>query len=43
MRYNWQGAFGMGRNWVAGIEADIQGAGISDSADFPFGRPATFF
>jgi outer membrane immunogenic protein len=38
MGYNWQGAFGMGRNWVAGIEADIQGAGISDSADFPFGR-----
>jgi outer membrane immunogenic protein len=29
--YNWQGVFGMGRNWVAGIEADIQGSGIDDS------------
>jgi outer membrane immunogenic protein len=29
--YNWQGVFGMGRNWVLGVEADIQGSGIDDS------------
>jgi outer membrane immunogenic protein len=29
--YNWQGALGMGRNWVLGIEGDIQGSGIDDS------------
>jgi outer membrane immunogenic protein len=29
--YNWQGVFGMGRNWVVGIEGDIQGSGIDDS------------
>jgi outer membrane immunogenic protein len=29
--YNWQGLFGYSP-WVIGIEADIQGAGISDSA-----------
>jgi len=29
--YNWQGLFGYSP-WVVGIEADIQGAGISDSA-----------
>ena len=28
--YNWQGLFGYSP-WVIGIEADIQGAGISDS------------
>lgn len=31
--YNWQGLFGY-NPWVIGIEADIQGAGISDSAGF---------
>jgi outer membrane immunogenic protein len=31
--YNWQGAFGLGRNWVVGVEADIQGSGIDDSVD----------
>src|SRR5215468_3091353 len=35
--YNWQGALGLGSRWVLGIEADLQGAGISDSADFAFG------
>jgi len=30
--YNWQGALGMGHRWVLGIEADIQGSGIDDSA-----------
>src|SRR5215472_3907199 len=29
--YNWQGVFGLGHNAVLGIEADIQGAGISES------------
>jgi outer membrane immunogenic protein len=29
--YNWQGVFGMGGNWVVGIEADIQASGIDDS------------
>jgi outer membrane immunogenic protein len=29
--YNWQGVFGLGRNWVLGVEADIQGSGIDDS------------
>ncbi len=28
--YNWQGGLGFGRSWVFGIEADIQGADISD-------------
>jgi outer membrane immunogenic protein len=27
--YNWQGAFGLGRRWVAGVEADFQGSGIN--------------
>ena len=31
--YNWQGLFGFSP-WVIGIEADIQGAGISDSAGY---------
>jgi len=31
--YNWQGLFGYSP-WVIGIEADIQGAGISDSDDY---------
>jgi outer membrane immunogenic protein len=31
--YNWQGVFGMGSSWVAGVEADIQGSGIDDRAD----------
>jgi outer membrane immunogenic protein len=30
--YNWQGALGMGHNWVLGVEADIQGSGIDDTA-----------
>src|SRR5215475_6180515 len=30
--YNWQGLFGLSSSWVLGIEADIQGSGISDSA-----------
>jgi outer membrane immunogenic protein len=30
--YNWQGAFGLGSRWVLGIEADLQGSGIEDSA-----------
>jgi outer membrane immunogenic protein len=30
--YNWQGVLGLGRNWVLGVEADIQGSGIDDSA-----------
>jgi outer membrane immunogenic protein len=29
--YNWQGALGLGSPWVLGIEADLQGSGISDS------------
>src|SRR5262249_17791268 len=32
--YNWQGGFGLGRAWVFGIEADIQGADISDKDVF---------
>lgn len=32
--YNWQGLFGLGSPWVLGVEADIQGSGISDSAGF---------
>ncbi|MGA7326861.1 MAG: outer membrane beta-barrel protein [Rhodomicrobium sp.] len=32
--YNWQGVFGLASPWVLGIEADIQGSGISDSAIF---------
>jgi outer membrane immunogenic protein len=32
--YNWQGVFGLSSSWVFGIEADIQGSGISDSAFF---------
>jgi outer membrane immunogenic protein len=32
--YNWQGVFGLGSSWVLGVEADIQGSGISDSAVF---------
>jgi outer membrane immunogenic protein len=32
--YNWQGVFGLGPQWVLGVEADIQGSGISDSASF---------
>jgi outer membrane immunogenic protein len=35
--YNWQGVFGLGPQWVLGVEADIQGAGISDSAAFSDG------
>ncbi len=31
--YNWQGVLGLGRPWVLGIEADLQGSGISDSYD----------
>ena len=31
--YNWQGLFGYSP-WVIGIEADLQGAGISDSAGY---------
>ncbi len=31
--YNWQGLFGL-TPWVLGIEADLQGAGISDSAGY---------
>ena len=31
--YNWQGLFGYSP-WVIGIEADFQGAGISDSVGF---------
>jgi outer membrane immunogenic protein len=30
--YNWQGVFGLSSSWVLGIEAGIQGSGISDSA-----------
>ncbi|HZV21755.1 MAG TPA: outer membrane beta-barrel protein, partial [Hyphomicrobiales bacterium] len=30
--YNWQGVFGMGPNWVLGVEADLQGSGIEDSS-----------
>ena len=30
--YNWQGVLGLGSQWVLGIEADIQGSGIEDSA-----------
>jgi outer membrane immunogenic protein len=30
--YNWQGALGLGSQWVLGIEADLQGSGIEDSA-----------
>jgi outer membrane immunogenic protein len=29
--YNWQGVLGLGPQWVLGIEADIQGSGISDN------------
>lgn len=32
--YNWQGVLGLGRQWVLGVEADLQGAGISDSGNF---------
>jgi hypothetical protein len=32
--YNWQGVFGLTSSWVLGIEADIQGSGISGSAVF---------
>jgi outer membrane immunogenic protein len=32
--YNWQGVLGLGPQWVLGIEADIQGSGISDSGVF---------
>jgi len=32
--YNWQGVFGLGGSWVLGLEADIQGSGISDSGVF---------
>ncbi len=32
--YNWQGVPGLGSQWVLGVEADLQGAGISDGADF---------
>jgi outer membrane immunogenic protein len=32
--YNWQGVLGLGSQWVLGIEADLQGAGISDNANF---------
>ncbi len=28
--YNWQGGFGLSHSWVFGIEADVQGADISD-------------
>ncbi len=31
--YNWQGVLGLGSPWVLGIEADLQGSGISDSSD----------
>ena len=34
--YNWQGAFGLGSPWVLGIEADLQGSGISDSAGYGY-------
>jgi outer membrane immunogenic protein len=30
--YNWQGVLGLGPQWVLGVEADLQGSGISDSA-----------
>lgn len=30
--YNWQGMFGLGGRWVIGVEADLQGSGIDDSA-----------
>jgi outer membrane immunogenic protein len=30
--YNWQGVLGLGSQWVLGVEADIQGSGIEDSA-----------
>ena len=30
--YNWQGGFGFGQAWVFGVEADFQGADISDNA-----------
>jgi outer membrane immunogenic protein len=30
--YNWQGGLGLGGAWVFGVEADFQGADISDSA-----------
>jgi outer membrane immunogenic protein len=29
--YNWQGALGLGHNWVLGVEADIQGGDIRGS------------
>jgi outer membrane immunogenic protein len=32
--YNWQGALGLGPQWVLGVEADLQGAGISDSVTY---------
>jgi outer membrane immunogenic protein len=32
--YNWQGVFGLGPNVVLGIEADLQGSGLEDSAFF---------
>ena len=35
--YNSQGAFGLGRPWVLGVETDIQGSGISDSAVLSLG------
>ncbi len=31
--YNWQGGFGLGSHLVLGVEADIQGAGIDNSAN----------
>jgi outer membrane immunogenic protein len=34
--YNWQGAFGLGSHLVLGVEADIQGSGISDNVGFGF-------
>jgi outer membrane immunogenic protein len=34
--YNWQGVFGLGRSWVVGVEADIQGSGIEDSVSDGF-------
>ena len=32
--YNWQGVLGLGPNVVLGLEADLQGSGIEDSAFF---------
>jgi len=30
--YNWQGVLGLGSQWVLGLEGDLEGSGVEDSA-----------